>query len=55
VLIEKIRDVMNRQRRTTSDAVELVCLDEVKWDYLAKIYNILYGFGMTDIAFRLTE
>ena len=55
ILIEKLRDVMNQQKRVTSDAVELVCTDEVKWDYVAKIYNILYGFGMTDIAFRLTE
>ncbi|NIA17550.1 MAG: hypothetical protein GWO86_04305 [Planctomycetes bacterium] len=55
VLIEKLRDVMNSQRRTTSDAVEIVCLPEVKWDYLAKIYNVLYGFGMTDITFRMTE
>lgn len=55
VLIEKLRDVMNRQRRTTSDAVEIICLPAVKWDYLAKIYNVLYGFGMTDITFRMTE
>ena len=55
ILIEKLRNVMNQQKRTTSDAIELVCMDEVKWDYVAKIYNILYGFGMTDIAFRLTE
>lgn len=55
VLIEKLRDVMDRQRRITSDAVEIVCGAEVKWDYLAKIYNVLYGFGMSDISFRLTE
>lgn len=55
MLIEKLRDVMNSQRRTTSDAVEIVCLPEVKWDYLAKIYNVLYGFGITDITFRMTE
>ena len=54
-LIEKLRSVMEQQRRTTSDAIEIVCMDEVKWDYLAKIYNVLYGFGMTDIAFRMTD
>ena len=55
ILIEKLRDVMNSQRRTTSDAVEIICMPEVKWDYLAKIYNVLYGFGITDITFRMTE
>lgn len=55
VMIEKLRNVMNKQKRTTSDPIEIVPLPEAKWDYLAKIYNVLYGFGMTDIAFRLTE
>ena len=54
-LIEQLRNVMIQQRRLNSDPIEIACQAEVKWDYLAKIYNVLYGFGITDIAFRLTE
>ena len=55
VLLEKITDSLAAQKRFAADPVEIVCDAGVKWDYLAKIYNVLYGAGLTDITFRMTE
>ena len=27
----------------------------VKWEHLTRIYNLLFGIGLTDITFRMTE
>ena len=55
VLMEKIRDYMLAQKRFVSDPVEIVCEPEVKWQYVAKIYNMFFGAGLTDITFAMTE
>jgi biopolymer transport protein ExbD len=55
VLMEKIRDCMLAQKRFVSDPVEIVCEPEVKWQYVAKIYNVFFGAGLTDITFAMTE
>lgn len=55
VLIETIQDCMLTQKRFASDPVEVICDADVKWEHLAKIYNTLYGAGLTDIAFQMTE
>ena len=54
-LMEKMRDCMLAQKRFASDPVEIVCGPEVKWEHLAKIYNIFFGAGLTDITFQMTE
>lgn len=54
-LIEQLRGVLSIQRRYASDPVEIVCEPGVKWEYFAKIYNVLYGAGLSDITFCLTE
>jgi biopolymer transport protein ExbD len=54
-LMEKINECMFTQKRFASDPVEIVCERQVKWEHLAKIYNILYGAGLTDITFQMTE
>jgi len=54
-LLGALRDCMIREKRVASDPVEIVCGAEVKWDYLAKIYNMFFGAGLTDITFRMTE
>ncbi|OHB57743.1 MAG: hypothetical protein A2Y07_01875 [Planctomycetes bacterium GWF2_50_10] len=41
--------------RTAADPVELVCGKEVMWQYVAKVYNVLYGMGISDITFRIVE
>ncbi|UCE99502.1 MAG: biopolymer transporter ExbD [Planctomycetota bacterium] len=55
VLTEKIRDCMSAQKRFATDPVEIICDASVKWEHLARIYNMLYGAGLTDITFQMTE
>ncbi len=54
VLMEQIKQCMVAEKRFTSDPVELVCDEGLKWDHLAKIYNVLAGAGLTDIIFPMT-
>lgn len=54
-LAELISEILQSQKRLPTDPVEIICADDVKWDHLAKIYNLLYGMGLEDITFRLTE
>ena len=54
-LVEQLQSALTAQHRFASDPVDIICGPEVKWDYFAKIYNVLYGFGLTDITFSLTE
>ncbi len=53
--VEQLQTSLTAQHRFTSDPVEIICEPDVKWDYFAKIYNVLYGVGLTDITFCLTE
>ena len=54
-LLGQMKTVLDAQKRFASDPIEIVCESEVEWDYLAKIYNVLYGAGCTDITFALTR
>ena len=51
----KLAYVMDKQKRTAGDAIEIVCEDQTKWDYLVKIYNVLYAMGADDITFGIEE
>ena len=44
---------LKSQKRVLDDPIVLAFDDEVKWDYVAKIYNLLYGLGIKDVTFRL--
>jgi len=55
VLMEQTRQCLLEQKRYAADPVEIICGSKVKWEYLAKIYNVLFGMGLTDITFRMTE
>jgi biopolymer transport protein ExbD len=55
ILAEQLADCLRNQNRVASDPVEIICADDVKWDHLAKIYNLLYGMGLSDLTFQLTE
>jgi len=55
VLMEKIRDCLLAQKRFADDPIEIICDADVKWQHLAKIYNLFYGAGLTDITFKMTE
>jgi len=54
-LMEQTKQCLLEQKRYASDPVEIVCAGKVKWENLARIYNILYGMGLTDITFQMTE
>jgi biopolymer transport protein ExbD len=54
-LANELTNILSRQKRTTRDPIEIRCGDEVKWDYLVKIYNVLQAMGINDITFRMTE
>jgi biopolymer transport protein ExbD len=54
-LMEEIDNCLAAQRRFTTDPVEIICDAQVKWEHLAKIYNVFYGAGLTDITFQMTE
>jgi biopolymer transport protein ExbD len=55
VLMEKMRDCLVAQKRFAGDPIEIVCGPKVEWDHLAKIYNMFFGAGLTDITFAMTE
>ncbi len=55
VLMEKTKDCLLAQKRLATDPIEIVCTPDVKWQHLAKIYNLLYGAGLTNITFEMTE
>ncbi len=54
-LMEEMKKCMLAQKRFATDPIEIVCGPEVRWEYLAKIYNVFVGAGMTDITFTMTE
>lgn len=55
VLMGKIRQTLLDQKRFATDPIEVVCSPEVKWDHVAKIYNLFFGAGLTDITFQMTQ
>lgn len=52
---EKLNEILIEQKRLADDPIEIICDQEVKWQYLAKIYNGFYGAGLTDITFTMTQ
>jgi biopolymer transport protein ExbD len=55
LMMEKIKQCLAEQKRYASDPVEIICAPDVKWENLARIYNVLVGMGINDITFRMTE
>ena len=55
VLMDKIDESLHAEKRLAGDPVEIICSPDVKWEHLAKIYNLFFGAGLTDITFRMTE
>ena len=54
-LAGKYTEILKAQKRRPQDPVEIYCQNDVKWDDLLKIYNLLYGMGTTDITFNINE
>ena len=42
ILMEKISECLAAQKRFAGDPVEIVCEPQVKWEHLAKIYNMFF-------------
>ncbi len=55
ILMETTRTCLADQKRFASDPVEIICAPDVKWEHLTFVYNALFGMGMTDITFLMTE
>ena len=55
VLMDRMGDCLRAQKRFAGDPVEIVCGPDLKWEHLARIYNLFYGAGLSDITFRMTE
>ena len=51
----ELAGVLRSQKRTAGDPIEIECGDDVRWDYLVKIYDVLCGMGVNDITFDMTE
>jgi len=54
-LAETISGIMERQKRTRDDPVEIICRPDVQWRYWARIYSVLFGLGVKDITVYKTE
>jgi len=52
---EQMQKALTGEKRTVSDPVEIICSPKVKWEHLAKIYNLFFGSGISDITFRTAE
>lgn len=55
VMIEKIESRLLADKRFADDPIEIIFGPDVKWEHQAKIYNVLFGTGLADITFRMTE
>jgi biopolymer transport protein ExbD len=51
----RIAIVLKEQKRTAADPVEFICDRGIEWQYIAKLYNILFGMGIKDITFRMAD
>lgn len=55
VLAETVEQLCRSQQRRAEDPVELICSDEVQWDYVVKVYDLLRVLGLEQITFVMTE
>jgi len=55
LMVDKLALCLQQQKRITSDPIEIVCDGTVEWQHLAGIYNVLFGMGITNITFRMTD
>lgn len=55
VLAETVEQLCRSQQRRPQDPVELVCSDDVQWDYVVKVYDLLRVLGLEQITFVMTE
>ena len=54
-MANSITQVLDKQHRTASDPIQLICDDQVPWDTLVKVYDILHTLGASNITFVISE
>lgn len=54
-LREKLNKTLAEQKRLASDPIEIICAEDVKWQYLARVYNLFFAAALTDITFTMTQ
>lgn len=54
-LRNELESVLKSHGRFLSDPVEIVCGEDVIWQNVVIVYDILYGAGLGNISFRLVE
>ena len=54
-LASTLRPALTSLKRTAADPIEITCHDDLKWDHLVKIYNIINAMGLSDVTFNLNQ
>ena len=54
-LVVLTQRVQSRFESEGPGPIELYCDDAVAWDFVVKIYDVLYALGAQDITFRIEE
>ncbi len=52
---DAVEEICRRQQRRTDDPIELLCGEEVSWEAVVKMYDLLRVLGLNQIAFVVTE
>lgn len=55
VAADAVEEVCRQQERRADDPVELICGDEVPWDAVVKVYDLLRVLGLNQITFLMTD
>jgi len=55
VFAGRLAEIVKAQSRTASDPLEIHCDNDVSWDAVVKVYNVLYAMGANDITFGMNE
>ena len=54
-LLTLSRNVQHHIETAGARPIELYCDDAVGWDFVVKVYDVLYGLGAQNITFRIEE
>lgn len=54
-LLTLTQQVQQHFAATGGGPIELYCTDGVAWDFVVKVYDVLYVLGAQDITFRIDE
>ncbi|MEJ5260960.1 MAG: biopolymer transporter ExbD [Anaerohalosphaeraceae bacterium] len=52
---DAVEEICRRQQRRPDDPIELLCGDEVSWEAVVKMYDLLRVLGFSQIVFVMTD